>query len=109
MNEERQVIIPIEQAEIFFYEEAITAVRLDDGRIGAVISQMCKVIGVDRAGQVQRIRNDETIAHNLVITQIRTKGALSARRSYCLGHSLLAHWYRYKTRSAKATRGYTTL
>jgi hypothetical protein len=74
----RDVLIPLEQAEIPFYDRTIVAVRLPDGRIAAVLSVLCEVIGLAPAPQGRRIRADEVLADQLLLAQVQTDGGPQA-------------------------------
>src|SRR5438270_4285487 len=73
MSNEQEIIVPVEQASVLFFGQPVIAVRLPDGRIGAVIGNMCSILQMDVASQVRRIREDETIADSLVQAQIETE------------------------------------
>src|SRR5438067_2313129 len=77
-NEQRSVLIPVEQATISFYGYPVIAVRLPDGRIGAVLRTMCEALQMDRPSQLRRIREDETITDCLVLVQVETSGGPQA-------------------------------
>ena len=68
-------ITPAQIDTITFYGHKITAVRLEDGRVGAVFTDLCAAIGLDRASQVRRIRQDDTIADQLVTVQVDLRDA----------------------------------
>ena len=65
-------IAPVEQANIVFFQQPVIAVRLSDGRIGAVFSDMCSILKMDVASQVRRLREDETTNESLVQVLIQT-------------------------------------
>jgi antirepressor protein len=68
-----EFIVPVEQAIVLFFGEPVIAVRLPDGRIGAVINTMCSILKMDAASQIRRLREDETTTESLVQVQIRTE------------------------------------
>ena len=71
---EDRVLIPVQQDVIDFDGYPVMGIRLPDGRIGALLRDMCDAMKIDRPSQVQRIRGDETIAESLVSVQIQTRG-----------------------------------
>lgn len=75
---QRVAITPVEQATISFYGYPVIAVKLPDGRIGAVVRTMCEALQMERYSQVRRIREDETIADSLVLVQVETNGGPQA-------------------------------
>jgi hypothetical protein len=52
----------IEQREVSFYEDELLAVRADDGAVYVAIRQLCDALGVDRRGQVRRIKDHDVLA-----------------------------------------------
>lgn len=73
MSNTDEFIVPVEQAIVLFFGEPVIAVRLPDGRIGAVINTMCSILKMDAASQIRRLREDETTTESLVQVQIRTE------------------------------------
>jgi len=61
-----EVIVPVEQAIIHFYDHDIIAVRLPDGRIAAALNGLCDAVQLDRWGQTERIREDEVLSEQLL-------------------------------------------
>ena len=57
-----KALVPVEQKQVEFYGDELVAVRADDSQIYVAIGQMCNALGLDRASQVRRIRNDEVLA-----------------------------------------------
>ncbi len=51
----------VEQKEVTFYDDELTAVRGDDEKIYVSIRRMCEALGVDRRGQMRRIRDHEVL------------------------------------------------
>jgi hypothetical protein len=74
----REVLIPLEQAAVPFYGRTIIAVRLPDGRVAAVLSVLCEVIGLAPAPQGRRIRADEVLTEQLLFAQVQTDGGPQA-------------------------------
>jgi hypothetical protein len=58
--------------------QAVSPVRLPDGRVTAALSVLCEVIGLAPAPQARRIRADEVLAEQLLIAQIQTEGGPQA-------------------------------
>lgn len=69
-----KALVPIEQALVPFYEWVILAVRLSDGRIAASLSSLCRMLNLDRVGQMQRIRRDVVLAGQLLQVVVQTPG-----------------------------------
>ena len=62
MSEKEKALLPVEQKQVEFYGDELLAVRGNDAQIYVAIGQMCDSLGLDRASQVRRIRNDEVLA-----------------------------------------------
>ncbi len=73
MNESKS-LVPIEQKEVLFYEDAIVAVRLANSHGFIPVKPICDLLGVDWGGQYRRIQRDpvlsEAIQH-IDVTSIR--------------------------------------
>jgi len=52
----------VEQKEVNFYSDALTAVRAGDGHIYVSVRHLCDALGLDRAAQVRRIKRQEILA-----------------------------------------------
>ena len=61
MNE----LIPIEQKQVMFYEDEVTAVRMADGSVYVPIRPLCDYLGLDWSGQLQRLRRDPVLSEAL--------------------------------------------
>lgn len=77
-DEQRNVIIPVEQINVPFYGYEIVAVRLPDGRIGAVFNNLCDAIRLERKSQTDRVREDDVLGEQLVLAQVMTSGGPQA-------------------------------
>jgi len=72
VTDKREVIVPVEQVTIQLFGHDIIAVRLPDGRIAALLNDMCEALQLARSGQVERIQGDEVLSEQLVPTEIQT-------------------------------------
>lgn len=52
----------IEQKEVRFYEDDLTAVHAADGHIYVALTQMCQALGADPQAQTRRIRRQAVLA-----------------------------------------------
>ncbi len=68
------VLIPIEQDTVTFYNRPIVAVRLSDGRIAVVLRWMCEGLELDAKAQVRRIKRTEELADDMVAVRVETEG-----------------------------------
>ena len=65
MTAEDKALTPIEQRSVDFCGDDLTAVRADDGRIYAGLTQMRSAIGVDAQGQRRRIERHAILGKGL--------------------------------------------
>ncbi len=72
MDTKETPIIPVRQVLIPLAGYQFLVVRLPGGDIAIVLSYLCKALGVDRWGQVQRIQEHPLLAEYLVTVQIKT-------------------------------------
>jgi hypothetical protein len=79
-DEERNTVLAsIEQATITFYGHSLRAVRLPDGRIAAVLTDLCAAIGLERTPQARRIRTGEVLSDQLVFAHIAEDDGVTRR------------------------------
>lgn len=55
-------LIPAEQKTVLFYDDEITAVRLEDGRVFVPVRPLCDRLGVDWSAQRRRINRDAVLS-----------------------------------------------
>lgn len=58
---EEKAVTPVDQKEVDFYGDILTAVRLPDGRVYVSVRHLCDALGLDRASQVRRIKRTEIL------------------------------------------------
>ncbi len=80
----REVLIPIEREDISFHGHTITAVKLEDGRIAVVLDEVCQTLELGTPGQIQRIERTNSIANELVIAKVQTKGGMQNKAALTL-------------------------
>lgn len=68
------VLVPVEQDTITFYGHDLVAVRLEDGRIAAVMRWLCESLQLDIDGQLQRIQRKTALRDGLVRVRVETAG-----------------------------------
>jgi hypothetical protein len=95
---------PVEQASIPFYGHELVAIRLEDGRIAAVLNWMCAGMGLDRVAQVQRIQRKAALRDELLTVMVETDGGAQAMHALTL-HGLPGWLYSIdETRVNEAAR-----
>jgi len=80
VDDEQEVILPVEQDTVLLYGLPIIAVRLPDGRIAAVLDSFCSALGLQIQGQARRIRADDVIGDQLLSVRILTEGGPQTMR-----------------------------
>jgi hypothetical protein len=74
-------LVVLEQREIKFYDDELIAVRAEDGRVYAVVSQMCDALGIDTQGQTRRIQRHSVLERGYGWVDIlSTQGDVTQRR-----------------------------
>lgn len=67
-------LIPVEQDTISFHGHELVAVRLDDGRIAAVLRWLFDSLGLERTAQIRRIERKTALREGLVTVRVDTEG-----------------------------------
>lgn len=75
---ERALLKPVEQDTIMFYGHELVAVRLEDGRIAAVLRWLFESLNLERRGQMQRIERKTALRKGLVDVEVDTAGGPQA-------------------------------
>lgn len=78
------------QKDVSFYDDRLTAVRADDGRVYVSIPQMCDALGLQAQGQRRRIAEHDVLAEGLVRLSIETAGG--RQPVYLLRSDLVPLW-----------------
>jgi P22_AR N-terminal domain/ORF6C domain len=78
------------QKLVSFYGDELIAVQIEDGTIYAPFNRLCENLGLDRVGQVQRIRRHEVLRDTLVMLTIETLGGPQIVQ--CLRIDVLPLW-----------------
>lgn len=92
-------LVPIEQKEVVFYEDMITAVqvRVEQGiQVYVSIRQMCDLLGVTYQGQIRRISDDPVLSKqvkgvNITFTPLQGQGG-GPQITNCLPIDYLNGW-----------------
>mgnify|MGYP000993865213 CR=1 FL=1 len=84
-------LIPLSQKTIDFYGDDLTAVRADDSRIYAGLTQMCSALGLDAQGQRRRIERHAVLSKGLKgVDKLSTPGGTQS--GYVLRADLIPLW-----------------
>lgn len=68
----------IETLIVTFFETPVLAARTRDGTIRLAVRDLCAAVGLDRASQVERIRDDEDLRDGLETLRVDTAGGPQA-------------------------------
>jgi len=74
LDDEQEVIIPVEQDTVMLFGLPIIAARLPDGRIAEVLDSLCAALSLQTHSQARRIRADDMIGDQLLPARIVTDG-----------------------------------
>ena len=93
MTNESQALIPLEQKDVLFYEDEITAVRVRRGEVAQVyvpLRPIVELLGLDWSGQLRRLRNDPVLAQEVESVRVDTAGG--PQQMPCLPLDMLNGW-----------------
>ncbi|MCB9420353.1 MAG: ORF6C domain-containing protein [Ardenticatenaceae bacterium] len=71
---DENALTPVEQKSVDFYGDDLTAVRANNGRIYAGLTQMCNALGLNARGQSQRIDRHTILSRGKGVCKIHTPG-----------------------------------
>jgi ferritin-like metal-binding protein YciE len=80
----------IQQHDVTFYEDELTAVLTDDRRVFVSLTQMCNALGIDPATQRTRLRDHDVLGEGMVQMTIDTPGG--PQKVYMLHADLVPLW-----------------
>jgi hypothetical protein len=84
-------LTPVEQKEVRFYEDELTAVRADDGQVYVSVRHMCEALGIQRPQrQTDRIKRDEVLSDGL--QRVPIMGTRGRQTTYVLRVDLVPLW-----------------
>lgn len=69
-----EIVEPLEQQTITFYDKPVVVVRLPNGEPGAVLRYLCENLGLALTGQVSRVKRKSALASGLHYVRIETAG-----------------------------------
>lgn len=81
-----KAIVPIEQKTVLFYDDEITAVRTEDGRVFVPIRPIVERLGLSWSGQRERVIRDRVLSAEAATVRVtRTEGDRQiARELFCI-------------------------
>ncbi|MDX1664416.1 MAG: phage antirepressor N-terminal domain-containing protein [Candidatus Promineifilaceae bacterium] len=93
MSDSEQALVPIEQKEVLFYDDEITAVRVSQrerAQVYVPVRPLAEVMGLDWSGQLRRLRNDPVLSDEVVTIRVVTAGG--PQEMPCLPLDMLNGW-----------------
>ena len=93
MAENRGALVPLEQKDVLFYDDEITAVRVRrDGQaqIYVPLRPIVELLGLDWSGQLRRVRNDAVLSSEVQHVRVETAGG--PQEMPCLPLDMLNGW-----------------
>ena len=82
---EDKALVPVEQRQVEFYEDEITAVLLPDGRVFVPVRPLVESLGLSWSSQLQRIRRDSVLKSELLSVFVtNTESERGGRDVQCL-------------------------
>jgi hypothetical protein len=87
---DEKALVPVEQKTVAFYEDEVTAVRLNSGEVYVPIRPICDNLGVTLAGQRERINRDPVLAEE--VTSVSVTLTQQAREMICLPLKFVPGW-----------------
>lgn len=90
---QQSALVPIEQKDVLFYEDEITAVRViqdDEALVFVPIRPIVEQLGLDWSGQLRRTRNDPVLSHEVANVVVNTAGG--PQEMPCLPLDMLNGW-----------------
>ena len=88
-----KALIPLEQKDVLFYEDEITAVRVRrEGHVHIFVPlrPIVELLGLDWSGQLRRVRNDAVLAQEVLPVRVDTAGG--PQEMPCLPLDMLNGW-----------------
>ncbi len=70
MSEQSQTLIPVDQREIDFYGDSLTAVLSENGTVYVPVRPICEYLGVAWNGQYERIKRDAVLSEVMMSVRV---------------------------------------
>lgn len=83
-------LIPVEQKTVEFYEDEVTAVRLQNGQVFVPIRPICENLGVTWSPQLRRINRDPVLSEEA--TSVTVTVTQQGREMICLPLKFIPGW-----------------
>lgn len=67
-----QTLQPVEQKEVEFYGDELTAVQTNDGRVYVSMRHMCNALGLNAQSQTRRVKRHKILADGFMVAKMAT-------------------------------------
>ena len=85
-------LVPVEQKQVMFYEDEVTAVRMADGSVYVPVRPLCDRLGIAWTAQRRRILDDAVLADKLLPVIVTITGTGQEVESLCLPLDFVNGW-----------------
>ncbi len=85
-------LVPFEQKTVLFYEDEVTAVRMEDGSVYVPIRPLCDRLGIAWTAQRRRILDNPVLSEELTPVIITITGTGQQVESLCLPLDFINGW-----------------
>ena len=91
MSDPQEVVV-LEQRTVIFLNDELIAVRADDGQIYVSLRHLCKALGLNRQGQMQRIRRHVVLSEGYKNAEVEIPNAGYPQQAGMLRVDLVPMW-----------------
>lgn len=91
MSKRQKALVVVEQRDVNFYDDELTAVRVEGGDVYVALTQMCGALGIDSQAQTRRIRRQPVLEDGLRRVAILTTHR-GVQKAYVLRVDLVPLW-----------------
>ena len=67
-----ETLQPVEQKEVEFYGDALTAVQANDGRVYMSMRHMCDALGLNAQSQTRRVKRHKILTDGFMVAKMAT-------------------------------------
>lgn len=91
MVDESKALVPVQQKQVNFYGDDLTALQAEDGHVYVALTQMCNALGIDSQAQQRRIKRHIVLSEGLQgVAKLATPGGTQS--AYVLRVDLVPLW-----------------
>ncbi|MCI0560565.1 MAG: DUF892 family protein [Nitrososphaera sp.] len=87
-----QEIVVLEQRSVFFLDDELIAVRADDRQVYVSLRHLCQALGLNRQGQMQRIRRHVVLSEGYKNAEVEIPNAGHPQQAGMLRVDLVPMW-----------------